>query len=91
MKIDVTLHLSKNKKIAYFYVPKIHEKDILKFKGIDSIVTCLDFKPPIKFVSRLTTKSTKNYIKYLFTIPNRFISSIISPMRESYEIEVKKL
>jgi len=91
MQFEVTLHLSKNKKIASFYIPKIYEAKILKFKGLDSVVTCLDCNPQIKFVTRLTTKPTKNYIKYIFPIPKRHISTIISTIREYYKIEIKKL
>jgi len=88
MKFETTLHLSKNKKIACFYISKIHEKEILKFKGVDSVVTCLDFKPPIKFMAKLGIETTNNYVKYLYHIPKRYISVIISPIREYYKIDV---
>lgn len=90
MEIEVTLHLSQNRKIAFFHIPIIYKNKILQFKGIESVVTCLDFKPSIKFVAKMTIKSTNNYPKYLFNIPRRHISIIISPIKKVYKINITK-
>lgn len=91
MRIRVNLQISKNKKSACFYIPTSYKDKILKFKDIDSLVTCIDCTPQIKFVAKLYMNKSDKYTKFLFTIPRKYIHYFIkNSSRRDYIIDVKQ-
>ncbi len=92
MKFTVTLQISHDKKSVWFYIPITYEDQIKKLKNKDSVISCLDWEPPIKFVAKLYVHSDGKYVKYLYHIPKKYISIITKePLSKVYQLDIKKL